>query len=65
MKFDKVYTEVDSKILIKAIKKEIQIPWNDGDYLLSSRIYMAFVERFPNYMMNHIYKEGNMAVDGW
>lgn len=58
--FTNIHIEGDSRILIQAVKRQIQVPWAI-QVLVQDINY--FLERFNNVVVYHIFRQGNSAAD--
>jgi len=58
--FTDIHIEGDNRILIQAVKRKIQIPWKTQVLIQDITI---FLDRFHKVIVNHIFRQGNSAVD--
>lgn len=58
--FTNIHIEGDNNILIHAMQGKIQTPW---EIQVLVQYITTFFTRFNNVIINHIFRQGNNAVD--
>ena len=59
-RFMDIHIEGDNRILIQAVKGQIQIPWKIQVLVQDITI---FLDRFNQVIINHIFRQGNSVAD--
>ena len=60
VRFTDIHIEGDNRILIQAVKRKIQVPW---EIQVLVQDISTFLDRFNNVFINYAFRQGNCIVD--